>query len=1011
MLEIFAILLIFLLCYVLILKNFDYSIYLLIILSVLLHKELFSFYSWNLMPIRAYMLALVCASITKIYFDVIKKKNIKKYFNEAKDPVFIALIVLWVIRGLSIIFTKNLQQSLLLYAFFTTIVFLCAYLYLKIKKNPGSAIKYIKFYIYLVFVLTIFGYIQILVLKVTGVTIGALWSIPGNIPRVGATFWDVNHYGALISSLLPVLGIFILSEPKLKTKIIYSLMFISMCVSLFLTNSRSAWIMAFVTLVVFVCVLLIRKFKARGILYLLFAIIALASPLIHEYTIKSSPFRAKIKQYFHYRMDSFDSHFLLLTGAMQVFEKYPVLGGGYGSFFEQFSKTEIAPTYFGRDPAALNTRVPAHTIWGELISETGILGLTTYIVLCLLLILPPLYLGLNSKDKKEYLLGSAIGSLLIGWMAAGIFYSYNSEFFWIAIFLYCGWSAGTLIKYTHMKNVFSFFLTKEKTALTFLILLSALMIFTSLGRNHLIPYDEAIYAKISKNMVLQNNFLVQNWIPGKVWYEKPPLYMWVSAGFMKLLGFASWAPKLPSAIFGFLTIITVYIFSKKLFGKTAGFLSAFVLLTITQFLYYTRTAMLDVSVTFFITLALALYCLAKRNGKSFLMILSGACIGLAVMTKGVVGLLPFPVILFFEIYLLTTKKQKIGKKLIFDNLLLLVFSIIIFIPWHLEMIKLFGQDFLKNYIGYHVWDRAVSAIEDKGRPFYWYFIVFRVSMRIWLGVFIIALPYIIYKIFRKTGRQEMTAGLLGKIDLSGKDNEKLTFLMIWSLIVFLFFSSAKSKLVWYILPIYPALSILIGYFLAKLLNFLMVFVKDPYKGIAKIFIMFFIVTAYLFYIFLNKDLVYTSDLTGSQARLLQYKDSFFGKEKMVYVDRIELPLSLYYTDGPFIEIDFNPQKKEKVPSVSYTKELILLTKKGRYSDEVVGYKYGPKIVLEDGDWILWYFESEYDVDKGKLSEVQKEISNINAAILKGSSYTGNLYQLKIQEAELTDKISSSLGSH
>lgn len=996
MIEVISILLIFFLCYFLILKNFNYSVYLLLVLSVLLHKELFSFYSWNLMPIRAYMLALLCASITYLYLYFTKNKNFKEPLKRTKDPVFISLIVLWVIRGVSIIFSMNIQASLLLYAFFTTIVFLCGYLYLNIKENPETVLKFIKFYIYLVFGLTIFGYVQILVLKFTGVTIGALWSIPGNIPRVGATFWDVNHYGALLSALIPVLGVFILTEKCIKKKLFYIVMFLSMCMSLLLTNSRSAWIMAFITFIAFICILLVRKFGLKGILYLIITLTVITLPLLNEYSIKSSPFRAKIKQYFHYRMDSFDSHFLLLTGAVQVFEKYPVLGGGYGSFFEHFSKTKVAPTYFGRDPAAFNTRVPAHTIWGELVSETGVLGLMAFLIITALFILPALYVGLKSKIKQEFLLGSVISSLIVGWVMAGIFYSYNSEFFWIVLFLFAGWAVGVSSRYLSVKEIFVYFFAKEKSAVIFLLILGALMIFVGLGKNHLIPYDEAIYAKISKNMVLNNDFLVQNWIPGKVWYEKPPLFMWMVAGFMKLLGYSSWAAKLPSAIFGFLSLTLVYLFAKKMFGKMTGFLSAFVLLTTTQYLYYSRMAMLDVTATFFITLALVLYYYSRLSQKKYLVILSGLAVGLAVMVKGVVGFLPFPIIFLYELYLFITKQQKFTKTLFTKYFLMLFFACAVFLPWHLEMYKMFGEKFINNYIIYHVWDRATSAIEDKGRPFLWYITVLRVSMRIWFIALLAAFPLAVFKALKKK-------------NASVGDHKHFVFLLIWALIVFLFFSSAKSKLVWYIMPVYPVLSIFVGYLMSLVINFALKFIKAGSRDLTKISVMSFIVVSSLFYLFLNKELVYTSDLVGSQARLLQYKDSFFGTEKMVYVDRIELPLSLYYTDGPFKEIDFNPQKVSSVPSVDYQDQLILLTKKGRYSEEVAGYSYGPKLLLEDGDWVLWYFEAEYDVDKGELSEIQKNINAINSAILLNKPYTGDLNLLKQQEEELTAKMQAGLG--
>ena len=109
-------------------------------------------------------------------------------------------------------------------------------------------------------------------------------------------------------------------------------------------------------------------------------------------------------------------------------------------------------------------------------------------------------------------------------------------------------------------------------------------------------------------MVVNNNYMVPHWDSlSKGWYEKPPLYMWMMSVPMRLIGFNSWSARLPSALFGLLTIVLVYLLAKKLFNKTTAFISSLALMTTVHFLYYSRASMLDVTTTFFITLALVLY--------------------------------------------------------------------------------------------------------------------------------------------------------------------------------------------------------------------------------------------------------------------------------------------------------------------------------------------------------------------------------------------------------------------
>lgn len=945
MIEIIVLALICILSFILILRKFEFSVYILMILSVLLHKELFSFYRWDFLPVRAFMFALLAALGVKAIVWFFKDRDFPKLFSRLKDPIIVSLLLLWVIRFISLANSKNLEASFLLLGFFTTVVALFIFVYSTFKNKPDTILKYLKFYTYLAFALTVFGYFQFFLYEKTGKIIGALWNIPGNIPRVGSTFWDVNHYGSYLASVLPFLGVLILFEKGVKNRILNILMFLSISGALLLTSSRSAWIMAAVSVVFFVIILFYKRFGTKGILSVLAGLVLISAPFLVMYNTQGSAFRNSVKQYLNYRIDSSDSHMLLLTGAYEVFMKYPIIGGGYGSFFEQFSSTEVAATYFGRDPAALTTRVPPHTIWGELISETGVLGLATFASFSFFGLMA-LYFGvMKLKEMKDVFISAAFFATIIGWYFAGIFYSYNSEFFWIILSLFFTWSAGKILPLVNFSQMFGLFVRSNKTIVAVLTLIASFLIFIHLGQTHLIPWDEAIYAKISKNMIQTNNYLLEQWVPGVIWYEKPPLYMWLASGTMKLFGFTSWGARLPSALFGLLTVLLVYLFGKKLFNKTTGFLAAIVLVTTTQFLYYSRASMTDVTAGFFISAALVVYYLAKKSSKLWLWLLSGLFIGLGGMTKGVVGLLPFTVIFTYELYLFYTKQQKFSWGLITRWFTLFVVTAIVVIPWHYYMYLHYGNKFLSTYIGYHVWDRAIASIEDKGKPFYWYFVVLKVSMRIWFIALLGALPFGLIKSFKK--------------------NNNYAFVSIWFLIIFAFFSVAKSKLVWYIIPAYPAAALLVGIFIERILDFGMKRFKVLNNFKFKVLFVFLITSFALGYLFYKRELVYTEDLTSAQATLLQEKDLDFGTDTKVYIDRMEMPLALFYTDGPFQIIDFNPEKPDRVPPIPANEPLILLTKTTRYSDTVVGIDYAPRVIKQKGDWILWYFDSK-DVHQAQI---------------------------------------------
>lgn len=948
--ELFILGAIFLISILLIRRNFEVSFKVLILISVLLHKELFSIYRWDFLPVRFFMLGLVAYCGYHILNDFIKTRNIRKYLLYLKDPFILIMLFIWVIRGFSIIFSKNIQASILLYGFFTTILFLAVYLDLKLRGNAEKILEYIKFYIGVVFVICLFGIFQLALYLKTGVIVGALWNVPNNIPRVGSTFWDVNHFAALLATLLPVLGSFIIITKELKKRAYYVFSFFLLTGILLLTSSRTAWIIAFVSFISFLTILLMRRFGRKGVIGLLIFMLLISGGLLYEYSDRSSPFRAYVKDRFHYRLDSFASHMMLLEGSYQIFEEYPFLGGGYGGFFEHFRETEVAAEFLGRDPAGLNTRVPPHTIWGEFLSETGIIGFGSLIIFLVVVLAPLLYVALRNKDPQKHLVANTMFSAILGLFTAGVFYSYNSEFFWIVLILYFLYGVSITDKdFSHFEILLKY-VKSPKLWTVSILFISALLVYINLGRTHLIPWDEAIYAKVSRNVVETGDYLTLTWKNGNPWFEKPPLGFWLQAISIQALGESSFAVRLPSALFGLATIYLVYFFVKRNFGQFAGYVGALSLVTTTQYLLYTRYAMLDVTLGFFITLSVILYFYALRKETIWFWVGSGISIGLGVMTKGILGFLPLGIIGIHELILIFRKERSLTLDLLKKYFSLVLAALVIFLPWHIAMYAKYGKDFINSYLLYHVFTRATQGIEDKGQPWYWYFIVLKVSMRLWFIALLAAFPYTLYAWYK------------------GNKNAKLY--SIWALVIFVFYSIAKSKVVWYIVPLYPVLAIIIGYALGNIFEKIKVLFSWNIQNYLKPLVLFTATVVSLFYLFLVREMVYTPDFDGPKARLLKLKDTELGIEPTLYVHAIEEPLITYYTKGPFVGFDFNIEKGN-VPLIPYDRKLIILAKRGRFPGEDFELNgKETKVLGEDGDYVLWYYESDLSLDKDEYERLE-----------------------------------------
>ncbi len=247
----------------------------------------------------------------------------------------------------------------------------------------------------------------------------------------------------------------------------------------------------------------------------------------------------------------------------------------------------------------------------------------------------------------------------------------------------------------------------------------------------------------------------------------------------------------------------------------------------------------------------------------------------------------------------------------------------------------FGDAFIQNYLVYHVFDRATMAIEDKGRPFFWYLVVMRVSMRIWFVALLGALPFSVYAVFKKIKRPETL------------------FILVWATVTFAFFSISTSKLVWYIVPIYPAVAIMAANFINEFIGVMLKKLKvNSYMPI-KFMSVFAIVVFGLVYLFFNRGLVYTSDLTGAESNMLIAKQTIYGTKLKVYVDKIELPLILFYTDGPYEAVEFSglaKQLKQKEPADT----LIFITKESRFRKLSETYP-GLNLVAGEKEWVLGSF--------------------------------------------------------
>ncbi|HWR43623.1 glycosyltransferase family 39 protein [Sporomusa sp.] len=315
--------------------------------------------------------------------------------------------------------------------------------------------------------------------------------------------------------------------------------------------------------------------------------------------------------------------------------------------------------------------------------------------------------------------------------------------------------------------------------------IALLIMFFNLGSIPLLDPDEPVYAETPKEMMSFNEFLSPR-IYGEYWYDKPPLYYWLVAGAFQIFGISEFSARFPSALLGVAGVLALYWFGRDLFNKRAAMAGALVLATSIEYFYLGKAAVTDITLNFCLTLALLGF-ITKRYYVMYIFA------GLATVAKGPVGFL-FPGAVIF-LYLAATGRFRLLKEMKIPTGIGL-FAVTA-LPWYLFMYSVHGSAFIDTFLGFHNVTRFTSP--EHPELVVWYYFI----------------PVLILGFFPWTSM--LLQSIWASITQSGHENSKvLLFLNIWAAFIFIFFSISQTKLVSYILPMYPPLALIVGWYIDRI---------------------------------------------------------------------------------------------------------------------------------------------------------------------------------------------------
>ena len=122
------------------------------------------------------------------------------------------------------------------------------------------------------------------------------------------------------------------------------------------------------------------------------------------------------------------------------------------------------------------------------------------------------------------------------------------------------------------------------------------------------PYhpDENFYVESSLQMIESGDYITPVYHEKKR-FAKPILYYWMVVSSFKIFGVSLASARIPSAIFGTLSIGLVFLLGRKLFDSRVGLFSSFILPTIYLHFQISRWSTTDMALSFFILLSLYLF--------------------------------------------------------------------------------------------------------------------------------------------------------------------------------------------------------------------------------------------------------------------------------------------------------------------------------------------------------------------------------------------------------------------
>jgi 4-amino-4-deoxy-L-arabinose transferase-like glycosyltransferase len=281
---------------------------------------------------------------------------------------------------------------------------------------------------------------------------------------------------------------------------------------------------------------------------------------------------------------------------------------------------------------------------------------------------------------------------------------------------------------------------------------------------------------------------------GHAFFDKPVLAYWAMAGAMKALGPSAASARLVAVLASVGVVLACAWLGTLVFDRRTALAGALVLSTTLAFLSFGRVAMSDMLLALFSTLAVGLALLALRPGRGAVAVpLLGAVAGLGFATKGPIALVVPGIAVLLLLYENRRRPLPGGPAALALGVLACV---VLGLGWFLLVYLRLGKDPLLYFFLRENLERFAGESYDVGRAWWFYPPTYLAEGLPWSPF----LPLAVARLVRSADADERRGA---------------RFLFCWVALALVPLSLSRGKIDYYLLPLYPAISLLIGRYLAS----------------------------------------------------------------------------------------------------------------------------------------------------------------------------------------------------